>query len=370
MVELTQDDQALRFATQMFDLLDRASTTSTYKYAVLLAILDCCQKHVGRDGSAPDFVTTRQLAEAVVDLYWTQTKPFGPAGNILAQNSGSQAKIVSLIEAFRRRHGGVTSPHTARLLAATEFEKLVRDVEWTLVLMPLPKLQRLGGNSYEFLYTIGWDDHIRKRASGFSDYQRGKPSEFDNRILLKPGVGDFLVRLGPLLRPLIQREWARTVAGFNSLAIDALESFLFDQHRQNLSRLVEPLTHAQEGRCFYCDGRLGGGRDVDHFVPWSRAPNDELHNFVLTHSACNSSKSNHLADAQHLTRWLRRNNPETESGRRFAAETEGLPWHSAQDESLSVARAVYLSVPTGMLLWTSTSRFSEARQTDIRLALT
>lgn len=369
MTNPSRDDQALRFATQIFDLLDRASTTSTYKYAVLLGLLECCQRHVRRDGSAPDVVTTRQLAETVIETYWTQTKPYAPFGDVLNQNSGSQAKILSAIGDFRRRHGDVTSPHTARLLATKHFEKLVRKVEWTLVEMPLPKLQRLGGSVYEFLYTIGWDDSVRKRSSGFSDYQRGRPSEFDNRILLRPGIGDFLVRLGPLLRPLIQREWARTVAGFNNLAMEALETFLFDQQRQNLAALVDPLSDAQEGRCFYCGERLGTCPEVDHFVPWSRAPNDELHNFVLTHRTCNNSKSNHLADVHHLRHWLTRNDPESGEGRRFVESTGALMWDVAPEQSLSISRALYLNVPHGMLLWSSGRNFTPAAPASIAAIL-
>ncbi len=37
----------------------------------------------------------------------------------------------------------------------------------------------------------------------------------------------------------------------------------------------------QEGRCFYCERRLGGAPHVDHLVPWSRYPVDLGHNFVV-----------------------------------------------------------------------------------------
>lgn len=43
-------------------------------------------------------------------------------------------------------------------------------------------------------------------------YQAGEASGFDNRVLLLPGVGEFLLQLSGLLRPLIQRRWAAMVA--------------------------------------------------------------------------------------------------------------------------------------------------------------
>ncbi len=47
--------------------------------------------------------------------------------------------------------------------------------------------------------------------------------------------------------------------------------------------------------------------NVDHFVPWARYPVDLGHNFVLAHSTCNSSKSDHVASAEYLEKWVDRN---------------------------------------------------------------
>lgn len=357
----SRDEQnAMHFATQIFDLLDRASTTSTYKYAVLLGLLDCCQSGVRSDGTAPRVITTRQLAERVVEIYWPQSKPFEMTGEQLKQNNGGQARIITLIDEFRDGLAGSTSPYLGRLSSPDAYERLLDKVEWKLIKMPLPKLQRFGSTEHEFLYQIGWDDHVTKTASGYSDYRRGKPGNFDNRILLKPGVGSFLVRLGPLLRPLIQREWARTVAGFNRLPSDRLEAFLFNPSRQNLSTLVEPLAETQEGRCFYCRERLDRKGEVDHFIPWSRAPNDELHNLVLAHESCNRSKNNHLAEPTHLQSWRNRLSLDQLEGRRFQALTTELAWPRSAESSLSIARAVYFSVPEEMPLWSSTSKFVSA----------
>src|SRR5213080_2876385 len=46
-----------------------------------------------------------------------------------------------------------------------------------------------------------------------------------------------------------------------------------------------PIIELQEGRCFYCAeglaSRAGQTPDVDHFIPWSRYPDDGLENLVV-----------------------------------------------------------------------------------------
>jgi hypothetical protein len=101
-------------------------------------------------------------------------------------------------------------------------------VEWKLVEMPLPRLQRIGDVTEEFIYSIHWGEGIRRRV--LQEYWAGRPG-FDNRILLKPGVGGFLRDLHGLLRPLIHRRWAAMVAALNQLPEAQLEAFLFGQDR-------------------------------------------------------------------------------------------------------------------------------------------
>ena len=59
--------------------------------------------------------------------------------------------------------------------------------------MPLPPLQTIGDESVTFLYAINWTQSVRQPDVG--RYQRGEGGPFDNRIFLRPGVGEALVRL-------------------------------------------------------------------------------------------------------------------------------------------------------------------------------
>jgi hypothetical protein len=46
------------FGEKLLNLLDEGSFTATYKYAVLLGLIDLCMEHSSSDGSAPTAVTT------------------------------------------------------------------------------------------------------------------------------------------------------------------------------------------------------------------------------------------------------------------------------------------------------------------------
>ena len=69
-------------------------------------------------------------------------------------------------------------------------------------------------------------------------------------------MGEALVRLNHLLRPLIHHQWAVKVATLNRLDEYQLERFLFGAERVPLERVRGPIIELQEGRCFYCAERL------------------------------------------------------------------------------------------------------------------
>jgi len=137
-----------RFAERVLELLDEGRYTATYKYAVLLALIDVCLERTQTSGAPPDTVTTRQLAEKIVEIYWPHTVPFAGQSplRVLRQNTTGLAEIVSAIMRFRRRHAPDPSVPRwlSRLTAPDAYERLVRLVEWKLIEMPLPRPTDLG----------------------------------------------------------------------------------------------------------------------------------------------------------------------------------------------------------------------------------
>jgi 5-methylcytosine-specific restriction endonuclease McrA len=341
----------LRLAERLIQLLDEGSFTATYKYAVIVGLLDLSMELTSATGFPPDAITTRQLAEKIIELYWSHCAPYGE--RILRQSSvGTQAEVVKRIQAFRAQvpldATGSASLARARALAGAEaYERLARFVEWKLVEMPLPKLQVLGGEEDRFVYDYGFPRHMESNKP-LQPYWEGNPGTFDNRLLLRPGVGAALVALNGLMRPLVYRQWAMMVARMNDLEEAALERHLFGTDRQSLDPVRPALRDLQGGRCFYCDERLARAHHVDHFIPWARHPDDGIHNLVVADERCNLKKRDYFAAAEHLERWRERSVRQTADLSSIAQEKS---WASGGDRTLGVARAIYLRMPDNVRLW-------------------
>lgn len=355
----------LAFAQLLLNLLDEGRRTATYKLAVLLALIDCCTVGTDAAGRAPDFVPTRELARRVLELYWPQVRDY-PADDggaiVLRQSSQPRAVTVDAVRHLRTQAAavGATTPATAERLLPQAFAETLNAVELNLVRMPLGKLQRpLGfsetaGRDYpRFLYDdSGFHEAVSARQVGATSM----------RVVLQPGVGDALVSLAELLRPLLELHWTREVAKLNGtqLAEDRLRGFLFGSERESLAPVRAGLLEAQAGRCFYCRQPLVPGLvDVDHFVPWSRVPNDGLQNLVLADRRCNGSKRDHWADLPLLQAWAGRPHDV------LAQLSEDVGWPLRHDESRRIARGLYARLPDGTHLWQQPGVFSVLDRTRL-----
>lgn len=326
---------SLPFLEKLLQLLGHGGFSATYKYAVLLALIDLCVEA----GEPPSVITTPQLARRVVELYWPQVRPWGEQG-VLRQNAGSQAKIAALILDYRQLHADQLRP-PRRDSDDPAAIRLFREVEWVLVEYPLPRVQRVGGGEERFLYEIGWDDGIQKRAF--------KAGDFDNRVLLRPEAAASLVNMAAILRPLIQQHWMAMVVSLNHLHENIIQDFLFGSDRAQLHKLRAPLLEIQSATCFYCDQPLvSHAAQVDHFLPWSRHPDDGLDNLVAAHDACNRDKLHFLADLDFAKRWQARNRDLDGALTDLAAT---VAWPRDPRRTRGIVAAAYLAAPEGIRLW-------------------
>jgi len=305
------DDDALRFAERLLALLDVTRYSATYKLATLLALIDVTAEHTAPDGAAPATISARDVGRRVIELYWPQAVPYGaaPRGEPRVLSQAPQNDIPAKLAAWRaaRSLPPGASTDDARAADADGWQQLEADLIAVVIGMPLAKLQRFGEgrrtSEDRFIYAFSWRKEIGRQAIS-------RPG-FDDTLRLHPGVGGWLVRLAPLIRPLVQAKWAARVAARNSDLTDAerLDEFLFGAQRISLQRVRGPLTEAQGHACFYCADRLSTRSAVDHFLPWSRHPDNTIDNLVAAHSACNSAKSASLASLPHLAHWLARFRP-------------------------------------------------------------
>jgi hypothetical protein len=89
--------------------------------------------------------------------------------------------------------------------------------------------------------------------------------------------------------------------------------------------------------------------EVDHFIPWTRYPNDLANNFVLAHARCNSDKRDHLAATEHLRHWYESN---IQSSNSLATVFEEEDILATPEVSLQVTRWAYESgFASGALMW-------------------
>jgi 5-methylcytosine-specific restriction endonuclease McrA len=229
--------------------------------------------------------------------------------------------------------------------------------------MPLAKLQRFGEGRRaakdRFIYDFGWKEEVGRAAVS-------RPA-FDDRIRLRSGVGSWLVRLAPLIRPLVQAKWAARVAARNADLVDTerLDEFLFGARRTSLDQVRGPLGEVQHGRCFYCAEPMGGSWEVDHFLPWSRYPDNTIDNLVAAHARCNNDKSASLAAFHHVQHWIGRFRPgRSDEAMNVVADSTG--WRRRLDRVLATARATYLWLPQGTRLWLKRSDYEPLDRAKLR----
>lgn len=342
------DEQGLRFAERALALIETGRKSATYKLATLLALIDVVAESSDPVAGAPTMVSGRQVAHRVIELYWPQSAIYstGLDGKPVALRQSPHNDIPAKLHEWRQQHGlgSRASFESARRADPESWERLERELVITVLRMPLPKLQRFGEGRQlvedRFIYDYGWRDEEPPGT-----FRR---VDFDDGLYLRPGVGEYLVRLAPLLRPAVQSMWADFVARRNPELVDEhrLDDFLFGATRVDLTRLRGPLCHIQGRLCFYCDRPLRSEIAIDHFVPWSRHPDNTLDNLVATHRSCNGSKAASIAGLDHLERWIHRlRDPVMEQ----ISIDSG--WLRHPERSRGIVSATYLWLPEGSRLW-------------------
>jgi hypothetical protein len=346
----SSDDGGLRFAERLLSLIDSGRYSATYKFATLLAILDLAAEHTDPTSGPPDLLHGRDVAARVIELYWPQSAGYAatPDSSKRTLSQSPQNDIPAKLARWRAQYGlgdGATLTDAERA-NPKGWGNVVADLTAVVIGMPLAKLQKFGDgrNAVEdrFIYEFRWAEGVKR-----STVER---AGFDDRLYLRPGVGEWLVRLTPLLRPLVEAKWTKRVAERNPEFVDhqLLDAFLFGADRINLDRVRIPLLELQKGDCFYCHRRIRQPPEIDHFLPWSRHPDNTLDNLVAAHRACNGAKSASIAGLDHLEHWLARSQQTDDP---LAVLAHNLDWPRKSARTIATARAVYLWLPSEARLW-------------------
>ena len=352
------------FAERLLQVIDEGRRTATYKLALLLALIDACGAESDEHGRAPAELHTRIVAKHVLKIYFPQVRSYlGTDGDELALRQITM-KSSAVLGKVLRLHLLAVERNVSGLLAIEQqlpddFERCVDEVERTFARYPLRLLQVVGRDERPFLYDVDWGESVSLRALH---------AVGGGAIRFWDGAADQLLRLAPLLRPLIELHWTRMVARINRINTedDRLHAHLFGSERVTFPRSLRiGLGELQEERCFYCNQRLTSRTQVDHFIPWTRWPNNAVENLVLA-DTCNSYKSDYLAAMVHTDRWATR--LDLQRGE-LADLARSARWETDATRSLALARTSYAHLPAGTPLWLGPDSFTEDDPVDIATRL-
>lgn len=319
-------DFQLDFLARVEALLSQGRFTSTYKFALLIALTNIAVER-GSDTGDELEVELDEIARQYLALYWNMARPYPQVNAILKQNrtANQPSRMITLLK-DEARHPR-SSYQRLRVYRASR-DGLVSETRRTLAKDVLYRLQTVGktagSEKDRFLY-----DHPPTAAECAKlEY-----------ITLKTGVAACLRRLRGVIIAMVQSRWALWVRENNEkLAADRqLEEFLFGPTRTNVADYAERFYELQSGRCFYSGDRLAGprGGEVDHFIPWARYPFDSPFNLVLASRKINNSLRDDLKPAEWRSMWLVRN--KDAFARLTAPEPSGF---GAPSEDAETARAI------------------------------
>lgn len=319
----------LEFLNKLQRLLQNGSFSSTYKFALLIAIADLCVEQ-GSDSNEQLTIKTRDIAKKFISLYQRQTIPFPGTKTKVFQNSGNQSKVISDIS---KTYSYSKKADIFSVRSNVSLNQLVSRTNQTVKKMPLWKLQVVGNDIDDFIYT-----------------QTGSGSI----ITLKENVPYCFRKFHGLITSLVRGHWCTWVRKLekNKRALGSgkyLEEYLFGVERKPLSKFPKILDRTQNGCCFYCDKKMKGTSEVDHFIPWSKYPHDLGHNFVLSHKKCNLSKSDSIAAQCFKTKWKTRN-AEFEDELFQAFDSASIPHDLSISQSV-VSWAYQNALEIGATLW-------------------
>jgi len=339
-------DAAL-FGERLLRIIDEGRRVSTYKLALLLALIDACASESGPNGEAPTELHTRVIAEHVVRLYLPQTNDFvsrDDATTTLRQITAKRSPVVAAVSDLNRHAAanGCRSVDQILMRFPDQWARTVDVVELTFARYPLQLLQVINGQHLPFLYDIPWDGNVSLRRL----HEPG-----GGMVRFRSGAGDGLLRLAPLMRPLIETHWTRMVADINGIDLEQerLRSHLFGATRQSFpAQLRSGLADLHDRRCFYCHRPLPTQFEIDHFIPWARHPNDAIENLVPADRPCNNNKRDSLAAMKHLARWAERLGTHDDRLGHLATDCR---WQTDRVQTLAVARSTYRHLPSGTPLW-------------------
>ena len=342
----------LVLAQKCVALIETTKMVATYKPATFMALLNVVTQRVDKNGRPPKQVKVADVGREVLRLYWNQAVGFS-GGAPLKQSA--QRDVVAQIVQYRTANNLTLPRHTidqARSQDPKGFRSLELQCIRTVANYPVRLLQKFGeGNNAReelFLYGFSWKRNLLAKQVETS------------HLILKPGVGEGLLLLSPLLRAQLENQWMAYVSERNRLPRSGLNKYLFGFMRSEVASLAKHLVPLQNGKCFYCGGVITKAKaHIDHVVPWSFSHDDGLDNLVAACAACNLNKSAMLLGLAHLKNWGKRLTVGSPENLAIVGLASKNKIYRDLDLTHRLARSAYLLAPQGTSVWNSRGNFGE-----------
>ncbi|WP_026562043.1 HNH endonuclease domain-containing protein [Bacillus sp. J37] len=259
-------------------LSSKSVKSSTYKFALIKALIENLYQ-VNEDIE----LTYDQLAYSFTKIYWNLIVHH----NLLNQNSGKTARVVSIIKEEQIKNGIPSEMIFDKIDDSLQI-KLVNKIKTTVKI-----------NVYGALYGD----------------TRGSFYAFNHKkevLKLNPSVQAFMLNYQRLIVNLTNYHMAAMIEQLNEVPsinylLGKVESIA---KRSTLKPFEKILLTYFQAECFYCGKKLSESKretHVDHFIPWSFVQSDQIWNLVLACNKCNSSKSDKLPTRSYLELIIDRN---------------------------------------------------------------
>jgi hypothetical protein len=96
---LPAESLQLTFLANVQRILEEGQFTATYKFALLIALVDLAVER-GDDTGDSLHLPLVTIAEKFIEMYWRHTSPFG--GGVLRQNTGANIAMLVHLDAIQR----------------------------------------------------------------------------------------------------------------------------------------------------------------------------------------------------------------------------------------------------------------------------
>lgn len=276
------DDEYWRLFNYVF--VGGAKKTSTYKFALIKAILDNLLNNIPTENGQE--ILYSNLFEKFAESYWNLVVKY----KLHQQSPTKEGKTSKIEQIFKE--AVVSNP----ILQNIEFASIGKSTQNRLVSKVQTECKK---------YVLGaLHSDLNSAIYSFS--------ENSDRIKLSHGAYDFCLRHKMELEKLNYYAWAKFLESINEESllykvISKIETSLPERKPLDIFRKIL-FEEFEQNNCFYCGKKLCSTIiHVDHFIPWSFIKEDKLWNFVLSCPECNIKKSDKLPSRNFIHKIQNRN---------------------------------------------------------------